>query len=100
VISSRRDSIPPFPSGRETGFSSIKTTTSIEMARSNPSGIGLAVGFGRTATRDERAGTGPPPKLSNAREKPVTDRRSAVQRALAVCRFTFHFSRFNLSPVS
>ena len=33
----------------------------------------LAVGFGRTATREVRAGTGPPPKLTSVREKPVTD---------------------------
>ena len=38
----------------------------------------LAVGFGRTATRDERAGTGPPPKLSSPREKPATDPAVAI----------------------
>ena len=44
VASSRRDSIPPFPSGRIPGFSSIKSTISIKMAHWNPSGIGLEVG--------------------------------------------------------
>ena len=33
----------------------------------------LAVGFGRAVIRDERAGTGPQPKLASARPKPVTD---------------------------
>ena len=33
----------------------------------------LVVGFGRTVSRNERAGTEPPHKLSSARRKPVTD---------------------------
>ena len=61
----------------------------------------LAVGFGRTATREVRAGTGRPRKLSSVRETPVTDpavakgfggqgRRSAHHRRgpLAVSLFT------------
>jgi hypothetical protein len=34
------------------------------------------VGFGRTAARDERVGPGLQPRLSTARNKPVTDRNS------------------------
>jgi hypothetical protein len=65
----------------------------------------LAAGFGRTITRAERTGTGPPPKLSNAREKPVTDpaaakgfggqgRRSASHRRVRLAVSPFNFSTF------
>jgi hypothetical protein len=60
----------------------------------NPSGIGLAVGFGRTATRDERDGTGPQPKSASARQKPVTDRRSASHRRVRLAVSPFNFSTF------
>jgi hypothetical protein len=65
----------------------------------------LAVGFGRTATREVRAGTGPPPKLTSVREKPVTDpavakgfggqgRRSAHHGRGPVAVSPFNFSTF------
>ena len=66
----------------------------------------LAVGFGRTATREVRAGTGPPPKLTSVREKPVTDpavakgfggqgRRSAHHGRGPVAVSPFNFSTFH-----
>jgi hypothetical protein len=54
----------------------------------------LAVGFGRTATREVRAGTGPPPKLTSVREKPVTDQRSAHHGRGPVAVSPFNFSTF------
>ena len=65
----------------------------------------LAVGFGRTATREVRAGTGRPPKLASVREKPATDpavakgfggqgRRSAHHGRGPVAVSPFNFSTF------